>query len=209
MGWLESLETPINLGTHFANAARLEALSVTAFRQLRTAVARHGAPRRIRAALSRAARDEVRHARSTAALARRFGGALRSDQRRVPSQTFTLEAIAVDNAAEGCVRETFGALVASYQANHANDLHVRAAMHRIARDETRHAATSWQLHRWLGRRLDARSRNRVDEAMRKAAEQLFAELAVPPPRDAAKRAGLPSPQDARRLFEECRAALWT
>jgi hypothetical protein len=208
MGWLDAMETPVDLGAHFSNTARLEALSVVAFRQLRAEVARHGAPRCIRAALSRAARDEKRHARSTGALARRFGGATPEVARGVPKQAFSLEAIAVDNIAEGCVRETFGALVANYQAKHATDLHVRAAMRRIARDETRHAATSWQLHRWLDPRLGARARNRVREAMDNAVRRLRAELTSAPPRDETSRAGLPPPEEARRLFEQCCTALW-
>ena len=50
-----------------------------------------------------------------------------------------LEAIAIENAVEGCVRESFGALLATWQAKTAGDARVRAAMKRIARDETRHA----------------------------------------------------------------------
>ena len=48
--------------------------------------------------------------------------------------------IARENAEEGCVRETFGALLAAHQAAYACDPEVREVMTRIAGDELRHAA---------------------------------------------------------------------
>ena len=62
------------LGDWFAAAAHLEAASVHAFRRLHDELAAHGAPARLLRAARRAQRDEVRHARLTARMARRFGG---------------------------------------------------------------------------------------------------------------------------------------
>jgi hypothetical protein len=61
----------------------------------------------------------------------------------------SLEELAVENAVEGCVRETYGALTAIWQARTAKDPSVAAAVRRIARDETRHAALSWANQRSL------------------------------------------------------------
>jgi hypothetical protein len=109
---------------------------------------------------------------------------------------------------EGCVRETFGALVAHYQSSRARDPELRAALARIARDETRHAALSWALHAWLDRRLDRAARERVKAAKQAAAAQLYAELATPPADDPENLAGFPAPDTARALFGRAFPTLW-
>lgn len=53
-----------------------------------------------------------------------------------------LEALALENAVEGCVRETFGALCGGYQAARAADPVVRRTLAQITRDETTHALVS-------------------------------------------------------------------
>src|SRR5262249_1654863 len=58
----------------------------------------------------------------------------------------------------GCVRETYGAPVARFQAEHAQDPAVAHLMAGIARDEARHAALSWAVARWAETRLDAAAR---------------------------------------------------
>src|SRR5207302_2062069 len=105
---------PSLLGSYFASAAHLEAASVHAFRRLRCELAAHRAPARLLRSARRAQRDEVRHARLMARMARRFGGAP-VPARVAPIGPRALDEIAIENAVEGCVRETFGALVASFQ----------------------------------------------------------------------------------------------
>jgi hypothetical protein len=61
------------IGGYFADVARLEAASVTAFRILRDELRVHEAPKKLVRAAARAACDEIRHTRATGALARRFG----------------------------------------------------------------------------------------------------------------------------------------
>jgi len=63
-------------------------------------------------------------------------------------------------AVEGCVRETFGALEATFQAKNANDPQIRRVMRRIAEDETRHAALAWRVAAWIEPRLSDRQRRR-------------------------------------------------
>ena len=64
-----------------------------------------------------AAVEEIDHTRRTALLAQRFGA-----EPRVPGVEArplrTRFELALDNAVEGCVRETYGALVATWQAGH-------------------------------------------------------------------------------------------
>src|SRR5262249_18706716 len=105
---------PSTLGAYFADAAHLEDASVHAFRRLRRELLAHGAPPRLLRAAERAARDEIRHARLTGRLARRFGGDLcRARVKKLATRP--LDEVAIENAVEGCVRETFGAMVATFQ----------------------------------------------------------------------------------------------
>ena len=187
------------LGEYFAQMARLEAASVDAFRHLRRELVAHRAPRRLIRAAERAARDEVRHARMTHALALRYGAnRVVAQVRRQPVRT--LEEIAVENAVEGCVREAFGALVAHWQSVAALDRVVRRAMARIASDETRHAALAFQVDAWLGSRLDATARARVQSAKAQAASALV--LNAPIPSVVRAELGLPSAAQSRDLAEQ-------
>lgn len=195
------------VGAFFAKLAELEAASVDAFEILASELAAHGAPDHLRRAALRSARDEVRHTRITASLARRHGGspcAPRVERRAVRD----LETLAIENAVEGCVRETFGALVALAQSERASDPLVRKAMRRIAEDETRHAELSWAISEWATGALDAEQRARLRTAMDRAIDELEREVAASPPPELVDVAGLPPSLVARRLVRELRETLW-
>ena len=103
------------LGGYFAQLAALEAASVPAFRRLARDLEALGAPTHLIQRAREAARDEIRHARQMRQLANRIGGApvpftLAADR---PRTRFEL---AMENAVEGCVRETLGAALAMFQA---------------------------------------------------------------------------------------------
>lgn len=186
-------------GAYLVEMARLEAASVLAFKHLRRELVAHRAPRRLVRAAERAARDERRHARTTRALARRDGGTpVPPTVERVALRG--LEAMATENAVEGCVREAFGALVAHWQSVVAGNPVVRAAMARIARDETRHAVLALEVQAWLRGRLDAPARWRVDDARRRAIDSVLAGAEEPA---AALRTalGLPTRRQSRALAE--------
>jgi hypothetical protein len=195
------------LGAYFESMARLETASVPAFRTLKRELAHYGAPKKLHRSALVAARDEVRHARATRALARRFGGRIvppliESRPRR------SLEALALENAVEGCVRETFGAMMATWQAAVSSDPEVRAEMRRIARDETRHAALALRVAKWAERKLDVAARRRVADAKRAAVVQVFAELEYDLSPDVAQVAGVPSSAQARRMAATLTEELW-
>jgi hypothetical protein len=141
------------------------------------------------------------------ALARREG-ARTATPRVATVPVRTLEQIAQENATEGCVRETFGALVATHQAGAARDPLLRATMARIARDETRHAALSWKVAAWLNGRLDPAARARVEEAKRLAVEELAGDTRTDRGKELAK-AGLPSSEQATVLVTQLKRTLWT
>jgi hypothetical protein len=197
-----------HLARYFESMARLEAASIPAFRILRRELALHGAPRKLLRSALVAAKDEVRHARATRDLARRYGG------RYVPPvieprPARSIEAIAVENAVEGCVRETFGAMMATWQAVKATDPAVRQAMRRIARDETRHAALALRVAKWADRRLGADARRRVAEAKRQAVLAVLGELDYDVTTELATVAGVPSGAEARLMATALDEQLWS
>ncbi|HZS42043.1 MAG TPA: ferritin-like domain-containing protein [Polyangia bacterium] len=188
------------IGRELAIAAHLEAASVSAFERLRDELRAHGAPPSLIRAAERARKDEVRHARMTAALAKRHGAApppveLCGDLPQVRE----LESIAVENAVEGCARESWGALIATWQSRTAGDPRLRALAESIAPDETRHAELAWAVARWAEPRLSAAARRRVRDARRRALAELAAAAAVEPAPILVERLGLPRARPALAL----------
>jgi hypothetical protein len=193
-----------------ARAAHDEAGSVAAFLALRTELARLGAPHGLLRRTLRAAAEEVTHARSLGRLARARGGRsvplsfARSGSRRSAPR------IARENAIEGCVNETFAALMAARQAAHARDRDVRRAFAAIANDELAHAELAWDIHRFLGEQLDERGRRSVRKAMRAASERLIETVGEPSLSQRARLdLGLPDPAEAVSLSRGLAAHLWT
>ncbi|WP_438011081.1 ferritin-like domain-containing protein [Sorangium sp. So ce321] len=186
------------VGAWFAEVAQLEAASVAAFEVLGRELAHHGAPRSLIEGASAARRDEVRHARVMRAVAARHGGRWRAPV-VAPQPLRSFEELAVENAAEGCARETFGALVGMWQARFAGDRAVRRVMARIARDEVRHASLAWAIDRWARPRLSPAARRRTEEARRSALDEIAAAAQRDPHPDLVRWAGLPGPRAARSL----------
>jgi len=185
-------------GAYLAELAYEEEASITAFERMRAELVCLAAPRALVAGAARAARDEVRHARTMTRLAERRGGRVAGARVRRGRKRATW-AIAAENAAEGCVKETYGALLARWQAAHAADGELRHAFTRIARDEARHAALSWALARWIEPKLDASQRTRVERARARALRTL-AEGVDEPEASVVRDAGLPTASQARALL---------
>jgi hypothetical protein len=190
-------------GAWLAHAAWLEAASVHAFLHLADELERHHAPRAlVRLALA-AAKDEVRHTTMMTHLAKRYGAEPPPANVVLPGPR-PLEAIAIENAAEGCVRETWGAVIAQWQAHASPDREVRDVFRAIAKDEARHAALAWAVHEWIMPLLDDAARARVLAAREAAAHELFeigdgTALAV---------IGLPTGEQTRGLLARTNHALW-
>lgn len=160
--------------------AWMEAASVHAFVRLHRELQAHGAPDDLANRCLLAARDEVRHAHVVA----RMAGVPVPRPVVTPLPLRDLDALALDNAVEGCVHETWAAVDAHLRA--ARGRH-RAAWTRIAADETRHAQLAWDIDAWLATRGAARP-----DARRHAAVRLV--RSMPPAR--------------RAMAERLREALW-
>jgi len=189
------------LGALFALRAHLEAASVPAFERLARELEAHGAPAELVRAALRSAREEVGHARAMEALARQHGASILE----VVVEPFTarsLEAMALENAEEGCVREALGALMAGWQARSARDAEIRRVMEPIAEDELCHAELSWEIDAWASSQLGASARERLHEARVEALRTLRRDMeANHPSEELVVRAGVPSREATRMLLD--------
>jgi hypothetical protein len=197
-----------SLGATFARAAWLEAASIHAFRRLARELRAHGAPSDLVSAARACARDEARHARTMARLARTHGAAI--DRVRVDDVGVRdLEAIARENAVEGCVGETYGALLAVWQGEHARDAGVRDAMREIAPDELRHAALAWAVATWADGLLSEDARVRVRTARDDAARALADDARHEPHDEIARATGAPRGAIASKLVARMQEVMWS
>lgn len=198
------IDAPDAVGRWLARAAWLEAASIPAFVYLARELDRHGAPRGlVRAALA-SARDEIRHAQVMRRIATRYGATVPSVEVVLPAER-PLEALAIENAVEGCVRETWGAVVAAWQAHRAHDAELRAVYRAIADDEARHAALGWAIDRWVRTRLGPDAHARIDAAHEAAVRELFEGESS----EALAVLGLPFGADERGLLARTYDTLWT
>ena len=134
------------------------------------------------------------------ALTTRHGGT--KIQPQIPAaESRSLTRFAMENAREGCVRETYGALMACWQAKHAADPKIREAMAAIAHDETEHAALSWDIARFIESKLDDKNRALVHASQEDARRELAEALAAPVDATLVAVAGLPTPVEGKRLLD--------
>jgi hypothetical protein len=201
-----------SVGAYLARQGALEGASVPAFARLADELAWHGAPPSLVARAREALRDEVSHVAILRALAAREGYALDAHRRADDRSRRSLERMAVENAVEGCVRETFAALVAVRQGESAADPSIRAGFAAIARDETRHAELSLSVHAWALDWLDEARRADVRAAMREAIDTLREECAAggddERAREGRRTLGLPSAAELLAMLDGLERALW-
>ncbi len=200
---------------HFVEMAWLELASVDAFERLADELAHHRAPHELVQRARLAADDERSHAQKTAEIAKAFGANL-------PEATFVLAPspfgparslleIGRENAIEGCVAETFAALLVERQAQlfslDSNGLTaetVRSTLRSIARDELSHAALAYAVDDWLRTMLTPHEQATLDRARHREVARLTGAAASRPltvaPRPDAL--GLPSPSLSLRLAQD-------
>ncbi|MFP2905744.1 hypothetical protein ACLESD_11945 [Pyxidicoccus sp. 3LFB2] len=189
------------LGALFALKAHLEAASVPAFERLARELEAHGAPSPLVRRALRSAQEEVRHAQAMEALALRHGASM-PEVVVEPFRPRSLEAMALENAREGCVRESLGALMAGWQARTAADAEVREVMTAIAQEELGHSELAWAIDSWAARRLGVAGSARLHEAKEEALRQLERDVeASHHSEELVVRAGLPSREAARKLLD--------
>jgi hypothetical protein len=205
LGAAEAMQGPA--AAFLALSAQLEAASVPAFNRLARELSRLGSPQ-LAAAAKRSACDEAYHSVLMQRLAARYGGRPSRPHVVTERRSRTAYEIAHENAVEGCVRETFGSLIAWQQSVLAADPMVAHTMRRIAVDEAQHAELSWQVARWIEPQLTATERVQIARARAQAVTQLQRELATDFLPDAAKaQLGWPSGTQRHALLQRFAAEL--
>ena len=210
-GFAPRHDVDLGVAALLGRAAALEAASIDASEILAVELAHHGAPMDLVDAALQAAREETTHARVVGDAARRFGAddRLLDPGSIVRTAPRSLEAIAIENAREGCVRETFGVACALGQAARAGDPGVRAMMGCIAEDELGHAALAWSVAAWIEEQLDEPARARVAAAREDAIDLLCDRPHAESPEDARQILGLASGHESAALARHLRATLWS
>ena len=203
-----STPTDDPVGAWFARAAAFERASVFAFEHLACELRAHGAPDDlVRRALESADEERV-HDALMASLAHRRGVSVKHiappQRARRP-----LAAIALENMTEGCVRETWSALVACWQARHCAEGRASTAFRVIADDETRHAQLAWDVASWLEPRLDEFTMRRLGRACDHTVTDVVSEAMAEVDPALVIYAGLPSSDDSLALLAELDAQLWS
>ncbi|MBL8683812.1 MAG: ferritin-like domain-containing protein [Myxococcales bacterium] len=150
----------------------LEAEAIAAFERLARELVALGAPEAMVQAARSCAEDERRHVAMVSALDGRT--ALQAPVARELPLRSAMD-VALENAVEGCVRETFGVVIAQWQAEHSTNARVRACYAKIAADEARHAALAGEIDAWFAARSSEDERAKIEEAKRHAMNELRAE----------------------------------
>jgi hypothetical protein len=194
-------------GAFFAWMVWGESTSIHAFEVLERELRAHRAPRRLLAATRRAKRDEQRHTRIGLRLAKRYGVDADVANAPVPARVRTLEAIALENAVEACVSETWSALLARAQAERAVDPVVRRVFDRIATEEASHAALAWSIAGWSQRRLSARANARIQRETERAIAKL--RDAMIDPAAELRMLGIPSREEQLAMLRVLEGLLWS
>jgi hypothetical protein len=186
-------------GRYLGTMAHLEGCAVLAFEELAQELVRFGAPESLISRAKEAADDERRHQATMTSYARMYGADVAAAQSS-PHRYASLFELALHNAQEGCVRETYGALVALHQAARAGDAALRSDLVQIAQEEVRHAEWSHDLALWLETQLTEAENLQVQLAKRQALLQLHQENQQNPERALQDSVGLPSAEVAAHLF---------
>ena len=160
------------LGNYFASVSNAEASSIAAFLQLRKELAFHNAPKELQDRCFGAAKQEVEHARVMVKMAENHQGKL------APFifgefQPRSLIDLALDNAIEGCIFETFSALKLLQQAHNSAHPVLAQTLKQIALDEVSHAELAWDIHKYLLTRLSNEEMKIVLKAQQEAIQRLL------------------------------------
>ena len=157
------------LAEHYTRAGLMEHASIAAFARFVIDLLALGAPPQLVEDAQGALADELAHAQICFGLASEYGGASRGPGRidvEGALQSGSSSAILETTFREMCIGETCAAMEVAESAQRATEPTVRAALERIAADETRHATLGWKFVKWLLDGQSASERGRSLERLR-------------------------------------------
>ena len=195
------------IGHYFAHCAALEATAVVAFRRMVRELVALRAPSELVARAERALLDEIEHTAAVRDLAARYGAPMPN----VLEGELPLRAafeVALENAVEGRIRETFGAAIALHKSRHARELDTRVALAKIADEEREHAELAADLETWFATRLSPEELGTIASAKATAIQELRAAHEVETDPDLVVHAGLPLRAEALGMIEALEQLVW-
>ncbi len=139
------------LAAYWRDVGLAEHASVASFARFSLDLMTMGATPSLLAQAQRAAADEVQHARLAFGLASAYAGSPVGPGSFDPGAPALRDEIEIVTSAivEGCIEETLSAALATIAAAQTEDRVVATVLHKIARDEERHAALAWSFVRWV------------------------------------------------------------
>lgn len=203
------LQPKINnaLGHYFAEIASMETAAVTAFRFLVQELEAYQAPNALIQMAREAIQEEIGHAEMTRLLAQAYDTAVPA----VIIDDFKLRSlfeIALDNAVEGCVNETFAAASGYWQQQFAEHPVFKAVIGHITDEESKHATLSWAIHEWVMPQLTSAQQLAIHHAQADAINQLEQTWLTKEDPRVRVAVGLPEAQEALSLLRELKTHLW-
>ncbi|HEX9296426.1 MAG TPA: ferritin-like domain-containing protein [Polyangiaceae bacterium] len=163
----------------WAFRARAEHQAAARFARLSTRLSEVGADKAVIGMARRAASDEERHRELCVDLVRHFGAEPKTDSVRAPPEVApsglaVRERVLYEVVALSCVTETLSAALLGAMVDKAEDVWVKATVHRILRDEIDHGRLGWAhlslefargYGRFLGDYLPAMLEGTVDDEL--------------------------------------------
>lgn len=204
---IHEYETSNALGHYFAQMTAMESAAVTAFRYLLRELEAYQAPLELVEATHAAIGEEINHAKLAGMLAKAYDAPIP----RIEVEDFQLRSlyeIALENAIEGCVNETFAAACGLWQQEHAEHATFRAVIAHVTEDECNHAALSWAIHDWAMPQLTPAEQTHIRQAQAEAVDKLALNFLREEHPVVCRAVGLPETTNAARLFQQLRTALW-
>lgn len=198
---------PNTLGEYLADMAAMETAAITAFRYLSRELEAYGAPAELIARARLAVAEEIRHAE----IAGLLSAAYDVDVPKVSVDDFVLRSlyeIALENAVEGCVNETFAAACGLWQSEHAQLDVFREVIAHISAEETGHASLSWDIHAWVMPQLTEAQQTQIIAAQTEAVAKLMADFKQEGNLVLQRAFGLPTRDEATRLFGQLKETVW-
>lgn len=196
-----------SIAEYLANMRAMEAAAVTAFKYLTRELEAYGAPQALIDRAKQAVTEEQRHAEMADLLA----AAHQAELVNVAVDDFVLRSlyeIALENAIEGCVNETFAAACGIWQSEHAELPAFKEVIAHITDEEMGHAALSWEIHEWLMPQLSLAQQHQIRESQSLAIDELinnFRQKGDPAQQFAF---GLPDEQAAGYIFAQLQNSVW-
>lgn len=191
---------------------KCEAVAVIAFERLAFELKAYQAPIELLAKIQVAIEDEKRHTSNFSSVCLAQNWEIEEDITHIQVSQYPVRSLlelAIENAIEGCVGESFAALENLYQSHFAKNQTIKALHQSIVFDEIAHAELSWQIHDWINQQLPIHEKVLLQEALVQA---ISGKISINPnchlPEETKQYLGLPDHHTAKILYNQLNEQLW-